>query len=85
MLLAYDLWGPAVNLATGRLTSIREFAEIAAGVLSIPPEQLRFGAVPVRAEEMQHDPVNVSRLEAWTGWRPATGSSGAWPRRAAPW
>ncbi len=63
--------GDVCNLATGRLTSIREFATIAARVLGIPDERLRFGEVAVRAEEMEHAEVSVKRLEEWTGWRPA--------------
>jgi nucleoside-diphosphate-sugar epimerase len=61
-----------VNLATGRLVTVREFVERAAAVLRIAPERLRFGALPTRPEEMAHDDVSVARLERLTGWRPAT-------------
>ena len=64
--------GEIVNLATGTLTEVREFVTTAARVLGIAPERLDFGAVPARAEEMQHEPVSVRRLGALLGWKPAT-------------
>jgi nucleoside-diphosphate-sugar epimerase len=65
--------GEAINLATGHLTTVRQFVESAAGVLGMPADRLLFGSVPVRAEEMAHDPVSIRRLEQRTGWRPPTG------------
>jgi nucleoside-diphosphate-sugar epimerase len=62
-----------VNLATGVLTSVREFATRAAAVIGLAPDQLQFGALPARPEEMAHDPVNVVRLATATGWTPGTG------------
>jgi UDP-glucose 4-epimerase len=62
--------GEVVNLATGRLSTVREFAEMAATVLAIPTERLHFGAIPTRPEEMRHEPVNIERLRALTGWVP---------------
>lgn len=64
--------GAVVNLATGRLTSVRDFVLEAAPVLGLSSEQLRFGALPTREEEMAHDPVSIRRLEELTGWRPRT-------------
>jgi len=64
--------GKIVNLATGRLLTVRRFVEIAASVLSIPPERLQFGKIPTRAEEMAHLPVSVARLRQTTGWVPTT-------------
>lgn len=64
--------GSVVNVASGRLLSVREFAETAASVLPIPPGCLQFGRLPVRASEMDHQPVSVERLEHLTGWRPST-------------
>ena len=61
-----------VNLATGTLTTVRRFVEIASRVVGIPSGRLAFGALPTRAEEMHHDAVNVTRLHALTGWTPAT-------------
>ena len=62
--------GEVVNLATGRMTSVRAFAETAAVVLELPPDRLLFGAEPIRADEMQITGVDVSRLELRTGWKP---------------
>ena len=63
---------PILNLATGRLHSVREFTEIAAGVLGIARARLSFGALPTRPEEMSHDPVTTDRLRGTTGWVPPT-------------
>jgi nucleoside-diphosphate-sugar epimerase len=65
--------GEIVNLATGLLTEVKEFATESARVLGIAPQRLHFGALPARAEEMQHDPVSVARLRQLLGWVPATG------------
>ena len=65
--------GTIVNLATGRLTSVRAFVETAADVLGLPKARLRFGALVTRPEEMSHDPVTLERLESLTMWRPSTG------------
>lgn len=62
-----------VNLATGRLTSVREFVEIAAPIIGLAPERLDFGVLPTRPEEMEHDAVTLSRLRQLTaGWQPGT-------------
>jgi nucleoside-diphosphate-sugar epimerase len=65
--------GEVVNLATGTLTSVRGFVEIAASVLGIPDEQLAFGALESRPDEMAHDPPAVVRLRRRVGWTPPTG------------
>src|SRR5262249_48350625 len=59
--------GEIVNLATGRLTTVRQFVEQAAGILNIPNERLLFGALPTRPEEMSHLPVAIDRLKSLTG------------------
>jgi nucleoside-diphosphate-sugar epimerase len=64
--------GLLTNLATGRLTTVREFCLLAAAELGMPADDLAFGALPTRPEEMQHDPVSISRLRSLTGWTPAT-------------
>ncbi|MEP7002059.1 MAG: NAD(P)-dependent oxidoreductase [bacterium] len=61
-----------VNLATGLLTTVRRFVEIASGVAGIAAQRLEFGALPARAEEMHHDPVNIARLRSLVDWSPAT-------------
>jgi nucleoside-diphosphate-sugar epimerase len=64
--------GETVNVATGRLTTVREFIETAAGLLKIPDEKLLFGALPTRPEEMNHAPVTLERLRRLTSWVPPT-------------
>ena len=64
--------GAVVNLATGQLTSVRNFAEKAAGILGIPEDKLNFGAKTMRTEEMEHAPVSIERLRQLTSWVPAT-------------
>lgn len=63
--------GEIVNVATGTLHSVKEFVEIAAAVLKISPDRLRFGAIAERAGEMHHSAVNVAKLVDLTGWRPS--------------
>jgi nucleoside-diphosphate-sugar epimerase len=64
--------GQIVNLATGRLTPVSEFAEVAAEVLGIDPRNLQFGAIPTRVEEMEHLPVSVEPLRRLIGGVPGT-------------
>ncbi|MGI9079038.1 MAG: NAD-dependent epimerase/dehydratase family protein [Gemmatimonadaceae bacterium] len=63
--------GEIVNLATGRLTPVRSFVEETARAVGISSSRLKFGALPTRAEEMQHDPVSVEKLRAMLGWVPS--------------
>lgn len=60
----------AINVATGKLTSVRQFALNAAAVLGIGMTRLGFGALPTAADEMQHLPPTNARLLAATGWTP---------------
>jgi nucleoside-diphosphate-sugar epimerase len=62
--------GETVNLATGHLTSVREFILCAARILPIPQQDLEFGAKPVRDNEMWHGPVRVDRLRKLLNWVP---------------
>lgn len=64
--------GEIVNLATGRLTTVRSFVETAASALNIPENKLQFGLIPTRSEEMQHDNVTVDLLRRTIGWVPPT-------------
>lgn len=64
--------GEIVNLATGKLMSVRYFAETAAQILNIKLNRLEFGAVPTRSEEMQHSEVSTERLRWLIGWIPTT-------------
>jgi len=70
--LSTALPGEIVNLATGVLTSVRDFIETAAKILHIPQEALLFGAIPTREGEMHHLPVNIQRLKSLLSWNPAT-------------
>jgi nucleoside-diphosphate-sugar epimerase len=70
--VAAPMSGGVVNLATGRLTSVRAFIETAARVLGLAPDRLRFGAIPLRQGEMSHQEVVVARLIEMLGWKPAT-------------
>jgi UDP-glucose 4-epimerase len=65
--------GEIVNLATGKLTSVRSFAETAADVLQFPRDRLRFGSLPNQFGEMEHGEVTIHRLRRLTGWAPRTG------------
>ncbi len=62
--------GSIVNLASGQLTSVKEFVVTAARVLNIDNESLCFGAIPSRSEEMQHLPVSNKRLQQLAHWIP---------------
>ena len=62
----------ALNLATGQLTSVREFVATTAEELGLARERLQFGALPTRVEEMSHAPVSIRALEAELGWKPST-------------
>ncbi len=61
-----------VNLATGKLHSVREFVETVARVLQIPQKHLHFGKLPTRESEMQHDNVSTERLRKLIQWTPST-------------
>jgi len=62
--------GDVINLATGRLNTVRQFVTEAARILNITADRLHFGALSDRDDEMHHDPVNNRRLKTLTGWQP---------------
>ena len=64
--------GEIVNLATGRLVSVRSFAETAARILHIPRERLEFGSIQTRYQEMEHSEVALGLLRRLVGWVPPT-------------
>jgi nucleoside-diphosphate-sugar epimerase len=64
--------GEVVNLATGKLTPVRHFAETAARILQIPSQALNFGQIPTRTEEMAHSEVVTKSLLHLTSWTPPT-------------
>ena len=59
-----------VNVATGTLTSVREFAEAAAEVIGLAPQQLQFGALPYRDDEVAQGPVDTTKLKRLLDWTP---------------
>lgn len=61
-----------VNLATGRLHSVREFVALAESALGMEPGRFKFGALPTRSDDMAHDDVAVVRARQWFGWVPGT-------------
>ncbi|MCO6511886.1 MAG: NAD(P)-dependent oxidoreductase [Aridibacter famidurans] len=63
--------GSVVNVATGTLTSIREFTEIAAKQIGIDKNRLAFGALPTRPEEMFNSGVSVKKAKQLLGWIPS--------------
>lgn len=64
-----------LNVATGRPISVRDFTELAATVLGIPPSRLGFGDIPMRPDETMLFSGDPSRLHALTGWTPTIGPS----------
>jgi nucleoside-diphosphate-sugar epimerase len=61
-----------VNLATGVLTPLRTFVETALDVLGLPPDRVATGALPYRPDEVWQGVLDLTRLQAATGWRPET-------------
>jgi UDP-glucose 4-epimerase len=61
------LSGDIVNVASGRMRTVRAFVEEAARVLEIPSDRLQFGAIQTRADEMPHNAVRVDRLRSLLG------------------
>lgn len=61
-----------VHVATGRLTSVREFVEIAGDVLGIARSRLQFGTVETRSDETPHGPVDTGLIREVLGWVPDT-------------
>ncbi|MFN0006569.1 MAG: NAD-dependent epimerase/dehydratase family protein [Planctomycetota bacterium] len=60
--------GEVVHVATGRLTSVREFALTAARILGLDESRLRFGEP---AGEMSHGTVSIARLLELCGEAPS--------------
>lgn len=60
-----------VNLATGKVIPVRDFVKTAAELLGLKKDQLHFGQLPHRKEEMWHGPVDVAGLVHLLGWKPS--------------
>lgn len=67
-----DVRWPTINLATGRLHTVRAFVADAEQALDLAPGRFQFGALPTRTEEMAHAAVTVERARQWLGWVPPT-------------
>ena len=64
--------GEVVNLATGRLSAVRTFVEVAATELRMDRALLRFGEAAERPGDVRYGPVSTVRLRTLTGGAPAT-------------
>jgi len=64
--------GEIVNLATGRLTTVRGFAEIAGSILGIPSSKLNFGAIRNGQWDVEHGEISLECLRRLTNWIPST-------------
>jgi nucleoside-diphosphate-sugar epimerase len=62
--------GPCINLASGKLHSVRTFVELFAAEFDIAESRLGFGDVPGLPEEMPHPRVPIGRLKAALAWSP---------------
>ena len=69
--LLSEVPGNIVNLATGKLTSVRDFVECARSILAIESTRLLFGAIPYREDEVWQGNVNVNFLKHCIGWIPS--------------
>jgi dTDP-glucose 4,6-dehydratase len=67
----YPFDAPCLNLASGALTSVRDFVLALAEEFGIARERLGFGDLPPLPEEMHHPPPPVGRLRAALGWTPS--------------
>jgi len=63
--------GEVVNLATGRLTTVRDFVLTAAHLLRLDRTRLKFEK-PLPDNELEHEEIAIDRLRRLTGWTPPT-------------
>lgn len=73
---------PAINLASGKLTTVKDFVLAAAKVFGIEPSRLGFGDIPLLSEDTFQSQVPVARLKAATGWLPPAGPQSGLDRAA---
>ncbi len=59
-----------VNVATGTLTSVRNFVLCASELLHMGTAQLGFGELPRYPEEVKQGSADTTLLNSLTGWRP---------------
>ncbi len=60
--------GEVVNIASGRLHTVRAFGEAVARASGMSGDRLRWGALPARPDEMHHQAVSVDRMVALLGY-----------------
>lgn len=80
---APGLAGDVVNVATGRMTTVREFATTAAACLRLALDRLDLGAEEVRDDEMRIEGVAIARLQASAGLVPPADLKAALDRAEA--
>lgn len=64
--------GGIVNLASGSLTTVKDFVTCAQATIGLEPNQLLFGVIPYRKDELQQGRVDIRFLERCSGWSPTT-------------
>ena len=69
----YPFDAPGLNVASGALTSVRDFVRAFAARFGLAAERLGFGDLPPLSTEMHHPPVPIERLRAAVGWTPGAG------------
>lgn len=69
--LVHDVSGGVINLATGKLTSVRDFVECAKTLCGIESARLLYGAIPYRDNEVWQGAVDVSLFKHLVGWLPS--------------
>lgn len=63
---------PVINIATGRLISVRDFAETALSQAGGNRSQAHFGAIPYRPDEVWQGPVSTELMRSLLHWLPPT-------------
>lgn len=64
--------GNLVNLVTGKTVTVRRFVEESCEEIELPLEQVRFGTIPYREDEVWQGPLSAELLRELLGWRPST-------------
>lgn len=59
------------NLGSGRVKTIREYAEIVKTTID-PHLKIQFGALPYRQDQVMHLQANIDKLTQQIGWSPRT-------------
>ncbi|HEY9133953.1 MAG TPA: NAD(P)-dependent oxidoreductase [Dyella sp.] len=68
--LADQLPSGHYNLCTGRGHSVREFASQVVTAMSMPASLLRFGELPLRADDLPRVVGDPQTFASYTGWHP---------------